>query len=318
MNYLPDNEDTSDSAAPDTGRPTRYELSYLDPVDIQPADEVPPNRHSNIPAVLTVFALVVAIVGGGAVYNNMTTGENHSEAQTTVESDTPQDVPIPDAVVPLEPVVSAVSNGNTPSDGVVSTALRPYVSDGTGNYDEEWSWKSGESWEKDPDSKPQPSAFTTEFPDVNVWLKQLPGVDIDMRVVMTDDPAYNCGAADGVAEGGFGGCYNSAYGKVIFLWWGATATDDEKRFVVLHEYSHYIQSWNYFDSEQGASVLGVDDSPEYTKIIETDATCRVFDSWGFDEYRYMEYGTTSPCGDTQWYEGWFGDQISSTYGVPVG
>jgi len=178
-------------------------------------------------------------------------------------------------------------------------------------------WKSGEYWKEAPASMEQPDAFTDEIPDVNVWLQQLEGVDPEVRVVVTSDPEYNCGAEGGVSEGGFGGCYSRSYGKVLFLWWGTEATDNEKRFMALHEYSHYLQNWNYFDAVQTAVVEDVASSDEFVTMMEADATCRVYDGWGYSEYRYIDRTISAPCGDTQWYDGWFEDQITNTFGLVI-
>jgi len=180
------------------------------------------------------------------------------------------------------------------------------TSDGAGSYEE--GWKNGEGVDEPPAGVTPPTQFTTYEPDVNKWLDEQTGFNVDeeVTVVITNDASVNCGYVAGAA---FGGCYKHGYGKTLFVWWSADATDEQKEFMVLHEYSHYIQNYDHLDALLSAVDGGLATDEEFLSMMEADATCRVYYGWGYDQYTYLDNQISAPCGDTDWYEDWFDDQV---------
>lgn len=172
-------------------------------------------------------------------------------------------------------------------------------------------WKSGVDWLEPPAGETQPTAFLPGYDNPEDWLYYQMGVSSSFTVVFTSDPTYNCGMAKADPQPDWViGCYNPDYGDTIFLWWGAQASDDMKALILLHEYSHYYQNWQYFDATRSAADAGLFDDPAFVQDVwETDATCRVYDDWHYTTLEYLDSHTVSPCGDTGWGPHWFENEL---------
>lgn len=175
----------------------------------------------------------------------------------------------------------------------------------------ELQWKSGADWLTPPASEAQPTAFAPGYQTAEDWLSAAMGVGSSFTVVFTSDPTYNCGMAKASPEPDWViGCYNPDYGNTIFLWWGPDALDDMKQLILLHEYSHYYQNYQYFDATRSAVDAGLFDDPEFLQDVwETDATCRVYDDWHYTNLEYLDSYTVSPCGNTGWGPHWFENEL---------
>jgi hypothetical protein len=184
-------------------------------------------------------------------------------------------------------------------------------SDGNTVGDVEWAWKSGDDWLAAPADEAQPANFLPGYSTAEEWLQYNMGAGYDFNVVFTADPAYNCGMAKATPDPTWViGCYEPAYGKTLFIWWGDQATDDMKALILLHEYSHFWQNWENFDATRSAADAGLFDDPAFVQDVwETDATCRVYDDWHYTNLRYLDGNTLSPCGDTGWGEHWFENEL---------
>jgi hypothetical protein len=183
----------------------------------------------------------------------------------------------------------------------------------------ETSWKTGSGWTARPPSEII-SRFSPRFAKPASWLKSINRLPEGMRIVVSDNPDLNCGMNAGITVGpsdvtAVSGCYRYEYGKTIFLFWGKKATTEMKEFVLLHELSHFEQQWDQFDL-----VISAYDSdiPRETlsRILETDATCRVYDEWHLPRYRRLDAEISAPCGNADWNEGWLAAKFRK-YGVTV-
>jgi hypothetical protein len=205
-------------------------------------------------------------------------------------------------VVP-EPVPTEAQAPEVPVEPV--PPVEPTVPDDTGGYANavETRWKSGVDWEARPESK-NITRFNAKYDKPASWLKSIGKLPDGLKIVITNDPELNCGWTlvyrphDQV-----GGCYRSEYGKTLFMFWGKNSTSAMKELVLLHELSHFEQQWDHFDVVQSAYDSDVPAS-DIKKVIETDATCRVYEEWGFSEYRYLDADTSSPCGSSDWNPRW--------------
>jgi hypothetical protein len=178
-------------------------------------------------------------------------------------------------------------------------------------------WKYGNDWLTPPAGETPPGDFIAGYPTAESYLEYAMGA-YDFTVVFTDDPTYNCGLAKATPQPDWViGCYNPDYGDTIFLWWGPDAVDDMKALILLHEYSHYYQNYEYFDATRSAVDAGLFSDPQFVHDVwETDATCRVYIDWHYTNLEYLDSYTVSPCGNTGWGEHWFENELRER-GVPI-
>ena len=171
-------------------------------------------------------------------------------------------------------------------------------------------WKSGADWLTPPAGETQPNAFLPGYQNPEDWLYAAMG-NSDFTVVFTSDPTYNCGMAKASPEPDWViGCYNPDYGNTVFIWWGPEAANDMKQLILLHEYSHYYQNYQYFDATRSAVDAGLFDDPDFLQEVwETDATCRIYDDWHYTNLEYLDSYTVSPCGGTGWGPHWFENEL---------
>jgi len=168
---------------------------------------------------------------------------------------------------------------------------------------QELKFKSGENWLSRPASK-NITRFNDKYDLPENWLKSIDRLPDGLGIVITNDKELNCGwTLVYQPDSQVGGCYRPEYGKTLFMYWGKNALPQMKELVLLHELSHFVQEWDHFDAVTSAYQSDVSQS-DVTKIIETDATCRVYDEWGYDKYRYLDDSTSSPCGGTDWRPDW--------------
>lgn len=148
-----------------------------------------------------------------------------------------------------------------------------------------------------------PSRFSTEFSDAEEFINR--GSISGISVVYTNDSTYNCGWR---VEYNFAGCYNPKYKETIFLWWDDKTTESDREFLAAHELSHYIQ-WHYqFDLLYSALDDEDIDYATWTKVVETDATCRVLSWGGYDET--VAKNSSSPCDTNEWTPSWLEDEAT--------
>lgn len=175
----------------------------------------------------------------------------------------------------------------------------------------ETQWKSGEDWLAAPPGEPQPGPFLPGYQTPLDWLSTVTELPSGMTVVFTSDPEYNCGLAKAPKNSDWVvGCFLPQYGTNLFIWWGPDASDDMKKLIVLHEYSHFFQNWMLYDASHSAYLDGLYEDADFVQNVwEADATCRIYRDWQHSELEYLDSLTVSPCGDTDWSSTWFADQI---------
>jgi hypothetical protein len=181
-------------------------------------------------------------------------------------------------------------------------------------------WKMGLSNEPLPQSFNQVNDFTEGYETPEDWLASQ-GIT-DMKVVYTADPHENCGAegtdftknTDALVLG----CYKYEYGKTLLIWWGPDADDSLKKLVLLHEYSHFVQTWSHYDVSISAIMdgRGQNENDEFYKLRETDATCRVFYEWNYSDLEYYNNMLSSSCNIDNWTPEWY-QQETEKLGVVI-
>jgi hypothetical protein len=160
--------------------------------------------------------------------------------------------------------------------------------------------------------KAKKTAFTKSEYSATEWLyKERDNAPKGIKVVFTADPKFNCALEYGYSStsdrGGVAGCYSAKYYKTLFMWWGPDASDYTKKFVLLHEYSHFIQWWDYYDTMQSGWVDGIfDKASTRQSIIESDATCRVVHQW-----KWKEVQTSAPCDAKNWDKWWLNKRVKA-------
>lgn len=89
------------------------------------------------------------------------------------------------------------------------------------------------------------------------------------------------------------GCYQSKTPNTIYVYWGAQTDYETRKFVLLHEYGHYLQSTKY---PEAADRLRATNN---TQTLEDDATC-----WA------IHLGATPvlECSIEGWEENWLARQ----------
>lgn len=184
-------------------------------------------------------------------------------------------------------------------------APAPFDPSGTGSPElgAAWAAFTGGDWERPiPDPVPLTAPvgeFAPGAPEPADWLAK-PGI----RVVVTDDPALNCGMKDDGHPAGtrVGGCYDTSRKDTLFLWWGKNTKPSMRIFVLAHEYSHYLQWHEHFDVRYPAQQQGFEANPAWTEAVETDATCRVLSWGGYSPSVANE--SSAPCTVQGWTEDW--------------
>ena len=103
------------------------------------------------------------------------------------------------------------------------------------------------------------------------------------------------------------GCFNSVYYDTLFMWWGPSADEDLKTFILQHEMSHFIQWWDYYDTMRGGFSSGLfDDEDVRLDVMESDATCRVIEQWGIPA---PTSDISVPCTASDWHDEWFIEEM---------
>lgn len=231
--------------------------------------------------------------------------------EPAVPTETPVDPPA--TTDPTVPDPAQTTAPTQPDDTVEPPDVDP--SDPYANY-AETAWKAGDSWLERPKSK-NISRFSAKYDKPASWLKSIDRLPDGLKIVITKDKDLNCGwSSSGYSDDySAAGCYRSEYGKTLFMFWGKYATEDVKKLVLLHELSHFHQSWDYYDATTSAYASDMSSS-DIKKIVETDATCRVYYDWDYTQYRYLDSDISSPCGDTKWSKDWMEKKFEK-YGVVI-
>lgn len=186
----------------------------------------------------------------------------------------------------------------------------------------ERAWTSGALWLEPPVSETPTEEFQKEYPDVNDFLGLVTsGGNQDLRVIVSSDPDVNCGLQNvKVTNKTVAGCYNPAYGNVLFMWWGDKAPSDVRTLVLFHIYSHYVQTWDNFDIMASLYTASLEDSVDKKlmwQYIEQDSTCQVYYGWGNEDYKIYDRQLANPCGTQKsWDSWWLADQVD-TLGVTI-
>lgn len=240
-------------------------------------------------AVVIPFLIVVAVVASGIAGGFET--DARAEPVPSISSAPTAAAPAPAPPAPVETEAPAA----TPEQLAELERLQRQLD-----------WREGRGWTPVPEPVPgavSPGRFMTDYATPEDWLSER-GID-GIRIVVTDDPALNCGFAyPDSAEFDIAGCYWHDYGKTIFLSWDAAGypNDAMRELVLAHEYSHFLQSWSHYDVVTSAYDQGFGSDPEWTSVVESDATCRVL-SWGGYSEEAAER-SASPCRASDWDEGW--------------
>ena len=233
--------------------------------------------------------------------------------QPVEPTEIPTEAPV-DPPATTEPVVPVPTDTTAPTDPSDSTEPEVDTTDPYANY-AETAFKSGDNWLDRPKSK-NITRFNAKYDKPASWLKSIGYLPDGMKIVLTNSKKYNCGwTSVGASDYSAGGCYRQEYGKTLFMYWGKYATDDIKELILLHELSHFYQSWDHYDETTSAYASDMSSS-QIKKIVETDATCRVYYEWDYTEYRYLDADTSSPCGDTKWSKNWMKKKFEK-YGVVI-
>lgn len=228
----------------------------------------PPRRFGNGAIVVIVVASIVAIVG-----------------------------------IPVS-VVMALRSFLTNDSSSGNVALVDMSANGTTTGSGlEAEWRAGDGLDPLPEIPPSPAVpFLDDYADPTDWLVSA-GV-VDVEVIVTDDPEFNCGYADVDSEvvGAFGGCFTPRYPRTLFVYWESDTVPAQRQFLVAHEYSHLIQWWDKFDlMYSGAEDPDIDEDA-WTAAVESDASCRVLSWGGYAEW--VADGSSAPCTATDWDEDW--------------
>jgi hypothetical protein len=178
----------------------------------------------------------------------------------------------------------------------------------------ERSWKTGVGWTARPASE-SISRFSAMYAKPASWLASIDRLPAGLKIVITDDPDLNCGITSKPRATEVAGCYRYEYGKTLFLYWGSKATSAMKELVLLHELSHFEQQWGQYNLVVSAYDSDIPRST-LSRILETDATCRVYEEWNLTRYRALDDAISAPCGSTKWNDGWLAAKLAKN-GVTV-
>lgn len=284
------------------------------PIIYQPGHPgLPATRKSGAGLVIGIIAIVVVVVlVVSVVVIRGFVGLADTLAQTSQPGDDPIAAPLPTSD-PYDPAPPVSPDPTTPPDN--TEVEPPTVEDPVKDLDQSERFRAGEFAAKLPkiDKKAKKTAFTSSEYSATEWLYKERDAPKGIKVVFTADPKYNCALEYGYSSTknsyGVAGCYNSKYYKTLFMWWGTDATDYYKEFILLHEYSHFVQWWDYYDTMQSASQAGIfDKASNRQAIIESDATCRVVYQWGWEEVE-----TSAPCETkkSKWSKWWLNSKVKS-------
>ena len=272
-----------------------------------PPTSLPVSKKKKIFNTILIFSAVGILALGGIRYvTNIVDASNEGKIIEAGQNNPVKPIPLPTKTE--EPVVIPPEE----PEPVEQTPIEePPVQETSQANVYENSWKGGSSWKAAPAAQEQLTSFNDDYNTANEWLASQNITDIN--VVYTNDPTYNCGAGlYGTANDWTVGCYHSEYGKTLFLWWGSESNIDARELVLLHEYSHYIQQWDYFDASVSASDAGLGQTNDaFYEIRETDATCRVYYQWNYTNLQYLDEYNESPCGDTNWSPTWYTEQVQA-------
>ncbi|MBD7979933.1 hypothetical protein [Oerskovia merdavium] len=281
-----------------------------------PAAPQPPRRRRS--ALVGTFVALVGVL----VVVGLAAGVIRSAQQGLAGAfDNPAPtVPAIDGWVAPEPDPETTPVPGTGSDDVVADPapgdLAAGGSDLSADAGMEERWKQGDYALPVPDSlltAAPGTAFAPGQPDPTRWLVDLNPANEGLRVVFTDDGAYNCGmewiVERDMRETGVAGCYDPDYPTTLFMYWGPEASAAAKEFVLAHELSHLMQWWHRFDVVQSAGEAGLRDDEDWKDVVESDATCRVL-SWGGYSQEVAD-SSSSPCTAPDWSEDWLAEQAAA-------
>lgn len=178
-------------------------------------------------------------------------------------------------------------------------------------------WEADATWIaqwREQDAAPQPAApnpgghaFPGEDPQGRGFLDSIGATDVQ---VIFDAGTENCGYAsqeDGPRTLVVGGCYQTGYPDWLFVAW-EPGIEELAWPIFVHEAMHWYQYQNYFPYLLAAERAGISDD-QYETALETDASCRAVYQHGVDRSAFE--GSSSPCELTDWYDGWFVDQLAA-------
>ena len=278
----------------------------------------PPARKSSAGAIIGIIAgvLVMILVTTVALVNTV------SDITETAQSDEPgSGIPFhsPDPYVP-DPVEApeVADDEPVPEEQADSPSWENTEPETEVVGDEDKRFRAGEFATKLPkiSKKYKYTSFTSKYHDATDWLYDGTTIPKGLKVVFTADPKYNCALAYGLVSKkdnrAVAGCYNPQYYKTLFMWWGTNADEYTKQFILMHEFSHFVQWWDYYDAMNSATKAGLYDSAHNRQvIIESDATCRVVYDWNWEEIP-----TASPCKAKKWDDEWL-NRIIVSKGVEI-
>lgn len=277
-----------------------------EPVSASPVHKLTTNKLINAAVLIICIMLPVTIFFLFTYNQNQDVKKNNFSPVLTDETRDPHITPIDHTI----PEIGSSTDGDDGYDANTGAATNYY----------EAQWKLGLSDEPLPPSIEQTSDFAEGYKTPEDWLVSQ-GIT-DMKVVFAADPHENCGAEsiDFTKNTDYmtAGCYKYEYGKTLLMWWGPEADDNMKKLVLLHEYSHFVQTWSYYDVSISAVLDGKGQSEDdaFYKLRETDASCRVFYEWNYSDLEYYNDRLSSACNITNWTPEWY-QQETEKLGVVV-
>jgi hypothetical protein len=275
----------------------------LDSASVATATKPTANIPSIVAEPIAKASTPVAHSIPGTMTSNNSSAATKASAPTT-KAATPKP-PVAKAATPAQPAAQAPAKAPSATIQASGAVTAPPASGPAGPR--ETAWKSGASWLAAPASANLGAYLNGK--SATDFLHSIPGTDPDVRVVVTKNPV-NCGYTSSFSDRSVAGCYDPKYGKVVFLYWGANSPASLRTLVLLHEYSHFVQNWNYYSTiiSGYATPSAV---PGMSHIIETDATCRVYYGWGYSSLKSIDSWISSPCGNTAWSNDWLRQQITA-------
>jgi len=176
--------------------------------------------------------------------------------------------------------------------------------------DAKYEYQTAGTWLEEPVSEEPVEGFYDGYPDVNDFFNySVDGNNPDnIHVVISSDPEVNCGLKNiKITKKTVASCYNPAYGNVLFMWWAEESPQDLRLLSLFHAYSHYVQTYDNFDAMYAAYKSPDADQKEIRRIIEQDATCRVYYAWDNLDFNFYDRTLANPCGNVEqdeWDEYW--------------
>jgi hypothetical protein len=194
------------------------------------------------------------------------------------------------------------------------SSSRPSRSTALRGQSMEAKFKSGMLASVPPVGMAPTSAFLPGYPDPTVWLHRTFTESSPFSVIVSNNPDVNCGMTPALQTGeAAAACYSPKYYRTIFLYWTPAMDDATKKFMLAFGWAGSRQWWEQFDVMQSVESQAVTKLPEWRKVLQSDAICRVL-SWG--GYSAAVADRMGGCPTSSWSTGWLRTQAQAL-GVTV-